>query len=187
MTKTHIETDRLVLREWKEDDKKPFARINGDPMIMEFFPRRLTEDDSDRLVDRFQQHFEKHGFGFYAAELKKTGEFMGFAGLQNVEMDVPFKGAVEIAWRLDYEYWGKGYGTEAAEAVLDHAFTKLKLKEIVAYAVYDNSRALKLMEKLGMTRDSKGDFNYPNLPKDHPLGQFVLYRITKKQFESRLP
>ncbi len=183
MTK-HIETERLILREWKEEDKVPFARMNNDPMIMEFFPRRLTEEENARLVDRFQSHFEKRKFGFYAVEMKKTGQFMGFTGLQTVEMDVPFKGAVEIAWRLDYEYWGAGYATEAAKAVMKHGFGKLKLKEIVAYAVHDNSRAIKLIEKLGMKRDPDGDFDYPSLPKDHPLGKFVLYRITKKQFQS---
>lgn len=183
MTK-HIETERLILREWKEDDKKSFARINNDPMIMEFFPRRLTEKDSNHLVDKFQKHFKDHGYGFYAVEMKETGEFMGFAGLQRVEMDVPFRGAVEIAWRLDYEYWGKGYGTEVAAAVLEHGFKKLKLKEIVGYAVHDNSRAIKLMEKLGMVRDAKGDFEYPNLPEGSALGGFVFYRINSKQYQS---
>ena len=182
--KTHIETDRLILREWKEDDKEAFARINADPMIMEFFPRQLGEDDSNKLADRFQKHIEDHGFGFYAVELKKTGEFMGFAGLDNVDSRMPFAPAVEIAWRLDYGFWGSGYGTEAATAVLEHAFTKLKLKEIVGYAVHDNSRAIKLMEKIDMKHDAKGDFDYPSLPVGHPLGRFVLYRITKKQYQS---
>lgn len=182
MTK-HIETDRLILREWKEEDKKPFARMNSDPLIMEFFPRRLSERDSMRLADRFQSHFDEHQFGFYAVEMKKTGEFMGFAGLQTVDMDVPFRGGVEIAWRLDYEYWGKGFGTEAAEAAMRHGFGTLKLDEILAYAVHDNDRAIKLMERLGMARDPAGDFNYPSLPSDHPLGKFVLYRIGRKRFK----
>lgn len=184
MTKIHIETERLVLRDWKEEDKASFARINADHMIMEFFPRRLTEDDSNRLVDRFQKHIDEDGFGFYAVELKKTGEFMGFAGVQKVDHALPFTPAVEIAWRLDYGYWGNGFGTEAAMAVLGHGFNNLKLKEIVGYAVHDNSRAIKLMEKIGMKRDPKGDFDYPHLEKGHPLGRFVLYRITKKQYQS---
>ncbi|MGB4057227.1 MAG: GNAT family N-acetyltransferase, partial [Alphaproteobacteria bacterium] len=104
--------------------------------------------------------------------------------LQTVEMKVPFAPATEIAWRLDYEYWGKGFGTEAANAVLDHGFSKAKLKEVVGFAVHDNSRALKLMEKIGMSRDVKGDFDYPGLAQDHPLGRFVLYRINKKQYQS---
>lgn len=182
MTKTYLETDRLILRDWKEEDLPSFARMNNDPMIMEFFPRRLTEKDSERLVERFQKHIDEHGFGLYAVESKKTKSFMGFTGLQNIEIKVPFAPAVEIAWRLDYEYWGKGYGTEAAQRVLGHGFEGLKLKEIVGYAVYDNMRAISLMEKLGMKRDTGGDFTYPNLSKDHPLGNFVLYRIAKKQF-----
>lgn len=182
--KKHIETERLILREWKEDDKKVFARINNDPMIMEYFPRRLSEKDSDHLIDKFQKHFEDHEYGFYAVEMKETGEFIGFAGLQKVELDVPFKGAVEIAWRLDYGAWGQGYGSEAAAAVLDHAFNELELKEVVGYAVHDNNRAIKLMEKLGMKRDLKGDFEYPYLPEGSALGGFVLYRINSKDYQS---
>lgn len=177
---THIETERLILRDWKEDDKKPFASMNADPMIMEYFPRRLGEDDSNKLVDRFQEHINQHGYGLYAIELKSTGAFIGFVGLHRVEKNFPFAPAVEIAWRLEYEAWGKGYATEASKAVLDNAFKKQGLDEVVAFAVYDNSRAIHIMEKLGMKHDPDGDFDYPNLPKGHPLGRFVLYRIAKK-------
>jgi RimJ/RimL family protein N-acetyltransferase len=172
----HIETERLILREWKDDDKKPFARMNSDPIIMEYFPRRLDETDSNRLVGRFRQHFEKHGFGPYAVENRKDGEFMGFVGLHAVDFEAHFTPATEIAWRLDYGYWGQGYATEAAQAVLKHAHTELNIPEVVAFAVHDNMRALHIMEKIGMQRDMKGDFDYPHLRKDHPLGKFVLYR-----------
>lgn len=182
---TQLETDRLILREWKDEDRAPFARMNGDPMIMEYMPRPLDEKASNRLVDRFGKHFREHGYGLYACERKEDGAFMGFVGLENVAIDVPFKPAVEIAWRLDYEFWGKGYATEAAERVLDHAFDKLKLKEVVAFCVYDNTRAIHIMEKLGMTRDKKGDFDYPGLREDHPLGDFVLYRLSRKNHQAR--
>lgn len=181
MTKT-LETDRLILREWKKEDRQPFARMNGDPMIMEYMPRALDEKASNKLADRFAEHFEKHGYGLYACERKEDGAFMGFVGLDNVSIDVPFAPAVEIAWRLDYEYWGKGYATEAARRVLDHAFGELKLKEIVAFSVHDNTRAIQIMEKLGMSRDMKGDFDYPALRKGHPLGAFVLYRLSRKDY-----
>jgi RimJ/RimL family protein N-acetyltransferase len=178
----HIETERLILRDWKDEDIQPFARMNADPIIMEYFPRRLNEKDTGKLVGRFQEHFKKHGYGPYAVQNKSTGEFIGFTGLHYVEFEAPFTPAVEIAWRLDYEHWGKGYATEASLAVLNHAFTKLKLKEVVAYAVHDNERAIHIMEKVGMKRDPKGDFNYPNLPSTSPLGKFVLYRVKKKDF-----
>lgn len=181
---SHLETDRLILREWREEDFEPFARINNDPLIMEYFPRRLADKDSDKLAKRFQAHFKKYGYGPYVVQNKEDGAFMGFVGLQKVESDVPFKGAVEIAWRMDYEYWGKGYATEAALAVLHHAFTELGLKEVVAYAVHDNTRAIHVIEKIGMKQDPKGDFHYPGLPKDSALGNFVLYRMTKADYQA---
>lgn len=177
---TILSTERLILRNWKPDDRVPFARMNADHMIMEYFPRKLDEKASNRLVERFQKHIDEHGYGPYAVEHKDSGEFIGFVGLHNVEMDVPFAPAVEIAWRLDYGYWGKGYATEAARAVIQQAFSALSMKEIVAFAVHDNTRAIHIMEKLGMLRDPKGDFDFPGMKKDHPLGRFVLYRLNKK-------
>lgn len=171
-----IETDRLILREWKDEDIKPFARMNADAVIMEYFPRRLDEKETERLVGRFRKHFKEHGFGPYALESKADGVFIGFVGLSLVDLDVPFKGLPEIAWRLDYGYWGQGFATEGAKAVLKHAYADWKLKEVVSYAVHDNARAISIMEKIGLRRDPAGDFDYPKLRKDHPLGKFVLYR-----------
>lgn len=182
MTKT-LETERLILREWRPEDREAFARMNADPMVMEFLPRIMDKDSSDKLMGRFTEHFKKYGYGPYAIELKETGEFVGFVGLRNVEFKSAFTPAVEIAWRLDYEYWGKGYATEAGRRVIEHAFKELKLPEIVAFTVYDNSRTMHIMEKLGMKRDEKGDFDYPTLPKGHPFGKFALYRLKAGDFK----
>jgi RimJ/RimL family protein N-acetyltransferase len=179
-----LETDRLILREWQESDRKAFARINGDPMVMEYLPRVLDQKSSDRLVDRFQAHFKKYGYGLYVLERREDKAFMGFAGLNNVDFEAPFTPAVEIAWRLDYPFWGHGYATEAAQKVIEHAFETLKLPEIVSFTVHDNARAIHVMEKQGMVRDQKGDFDYPALRKGHPLGRFVLYRLKRKAFLS---
>jgi len=176
---THIETERLILREWRDEDLAPFARMNGDPLVMEFLPRVLDEKTTARHMKEFQKHFKVHGYGLYAVEIKETGEFAGFVGLNTVDFKSHFTPAIEIAWRLDYEYWGKGYGSEAAKAVIAHAFNGLGLRELVAFTVHDNARSRHLMEKIGMTYDAKGDFDYPALKKGHPLGRFVLYRIQK--------
>lgn len=173
---THIKTERLALREWQDDDREPFARMNGDPLVMQYLPRSLDEGASNKLVDRFQAHFKKHGYGLYAVEVVETGQFAGFVGLNNVTFKAPFVPATEIAWRLDYEFWGKGYGSEAAEAVIAHGLSTLSLKEIVSFTVHDNTRSIHLMEKIGLKRDEDGDFDYPTLRKGHPLGSFVLYR-----------
>lgn len=176
---THIETPRLILREWKETDRAPFARMNCDPLVMEHFPRILDEKSSGKLMDRFQKHLKEHGYGMYAIERTEDNEFVGFAGLAEVPFAASFTPAVEIAWRFDYEYWGLGYGMETGKAVLDHAFKKLDMKEVVAYTVHDNMRTIDLLERLGMTRDPDGDFDYPGMRKDHPLGHFVLYRAQR--------
>lgn len=177
MSKIHFETDRLIFREWEEKDRQAFARMNSDPMVMEYLPRPLDLSASNKLMDRFQAHFDQHGYGIYALERKEDGEFVGCTGLHNVEFEAAFTPAVELAWRLDYEYWGQGYGSEAGKAVINHAFKKLKLKRLVAFTVHDNERTTHLMEKLGMKKVEGGDFDYPTLPKGHPLGRFVLYEI----------
>ncbi len=183
ITKTYLETERMILRDWCDEDRVPFARMNNDPLIMEYFPRPLREEDSNHLVEAFQKHFDKHGYGMYVLERKEDGAFMGFTGLQQVSPKFPFSStkhrAVEIAWRLDYEYWGKGYASEAARAVLNYGLETLKLPEIVAYCVHDNGRAIALIQKIGMHRVQNGGFHYPGLPKDHPLGQFNLYKIER--------
>lgn len=175
MTKIYIETPRLLLRDWKEEDREPFARMNGDPMVMEYLPRSLDEKASNKLVERFEAHFKKYGYGLFAIERKEDGEFVGFTGLHNVEFKEHFTPAVELAWRLDYEYWGQGYGSEAGKAVLEYAREVLDLDEVVAFTVHDNDRMIHLMEKIGLHYVEGGDFDYPALRKGHPLGRFVLY------------
>ncbi|MCB1651863.1 MAG: GNAT family N-acetyltransferase [Alphaproteobacteria bacterium] len=177
--KKHIETERLILREWEDEDLEPFARMNADPLVMEYLPRVLDEKASARHMQEFQKHFDKYGYGLYVVEVKEDDEFAGFVGLKNVDFKAAFTPAIELAWRLDYEHWGKGYASEAARAVIDHAFTVLSLTELVAYTVHDNVRTIAMMEKLGMEYQKGEDFDYPALRKGHPLGRFVLYKIEK--------
>lgn len=180
-----FETDRLIIRSWQKDDYAHFSRLNADPLIMEYMPRLLPPKDSDKLVKRFEAHMKKHGFGMYVLERKEDGAFVGTVGLSSVEIKVPFAPAVEIAWRLDYGFWRKGYASEAARAIIARGFEEHGLKEIVAFTVHDNARSTNLMEKLGMSRDKKGDFDYPGMRKDHPLGRFVLYRLKKKDYQAQ--
>ncbi len=177
-----IYTERLQLRRWKESDKEPFAALNADPVVMEFFPKLLTRAESDALANDIKARFEKQGFGLWAVELKDSGQFIGFVGLNVPQFEAPFMPAVEIGWRLAKEYWGKGYATEAANAVLDVAFNKLGLTEIVSFTVPANTPSRKVMERLGMTHNPIEDFAHPKLPVDHPLSKHVLYRINRDQW-----
>lgn len=174
-----IKTDRLLLRPWKQEDLIPFAELNADPRVREYFPGILTSEESNDLVEFFSEHIAKFGFGFWAVSLIETDEFIGFIGLQNVTFEAPFTPAVEIGWRLAHAHWGKGYATEGAKAALNYGFLQLKLKEIVSFTTVKNLRSRHVMEKLGMTRDVNDDFDHPNLKDGHPLKNHVLYRNEK--------
>ena len=172
-----IETSRLILRHWKASDKRPFARINADPKVMEFFPARLTRSQSDALVAKIELHFRKHAFGMYAAELRSTKAFIGFIGLNVPSYRAHFTPCVEIGWRLCSDAWGQGLATEGALAVLKYAREVLKLDELVSFTVPANTRSRRVMEKLGMSHDPAHDFDHPQLPPGHPLRRHVLYRL----------
>jgi len=176
-----IETERLLLREWLAEDLAPFAKINQDPKVLECLLKPLSDEETANLVKDFQKHFQAHGYGFYACVPKETGICVGFVGLRVVPFKTHFTPAVEIGWRLASDAWGKGYATEAAKAVLTHAFEKLHLQEIVAFTVPKNFRSIRVMEKIGMSRDLEGDFEHPLVPFGHPLRHHILYRIHNEQ------
>src|SRR5580704_4014839 len=158
---TDIQTDRLLLRGWRDSDREPLARINRDPAVMEFFPTPLSADESRALFDRIESHFEQHGFGLWAADLRETGDFIGYIGLAVPRFVAAFTPCVEIGWRLDAAHWGRGLATEGARAVARHAFDVLHLDELVSLTVPANVRSRRVMEKLGMTHDPGEDFDHP--------------------------
>ena len=172
-----ILTDRLMLRRWRGDDRAPFAKMNADPRVMEFFVQVLDRDTSDALVEKFEVHFEAHGFGFWALEDRASGAFAGFTGLQLMEFEAPFTPCVEVGWRLPFAFWGRGLASEAARAAIAYGFESLRLPEIVACTAFCNMRSQRVMERIGMARVPNGDFIHPKIPPDHPLQPSVLYRI----------
>jgi RimJ/RimL family protein N-acetyltransferase len=173
-----IATDRLLLREWCESDREPFARMNADPRVMEFYPACLSREESGASVDRMAAHFQRNGFGLFAAERRDDGAFVGYIGLSVPGLETHFTPCVEIGWRLAYEHWGRGLATEGALAALRHGFEISQLSEIVSFTVPANVRSRRVMEKIGMRRDTAGDFDHPGLPEGHPLRRHVLYRAT---------
>jgi RimJ/RimL family protein N-acetyltransferase len=172
-----LETERLILRRWREEDRVPFRRMNADPRVMEFFPATLSPEESDALADRIEQQFEERGFGLFAAGLKESGELVGFIGLSVPDFDAPFMPAVEIGWRLAAEYWGRGLATEAAREALRHGFEVMGLESVVSFTVPANVRSRRVMEKIGMC--IVGEFEHPRLPVGHALRPHVLYRVGK--------
>lgn len=172
-----IETDRLSLRRWIEEDREPFFRLNSDARVMEFMPNCLSRLESDLLIDRIEDHFRAHSFGLYALELREDHSFIGFLGLAIPEFTAHFTPCVEIGWRLSANHWGRGLATEGARAVVRHAFDELRLGALVSFTVLANIRSRRVMERIGMVHNPAEDFEHPNLPKGHPLRRHVLYRL----------
>jgi len=175
-----LTTSRLLLRRWRASDRLPFQAINADPRVMEFMPRLLSQEASDALIDRIEQHFEQHGFGVFAAEALAEKAFIGFIGLNVPSFEAHFTPAIEIGWRLAFDAWGRGLATEGARAVLSHAFGPLTLPEVVSFTVPGNQRSRRVMEKLDMVHDPADDFDHPDLPEGHALRQHVLYRVDRR-------
>ena len=175
----NLVTQRLLLRRWRESDRLPFRALNADPRVMEFFPSPLRPEETDQLIENIEQHFQKHGFGLFAAELRDTQAFLGFMGLAIPGFAAPFLPAVEIGWRLAAEYWGQGLATEGAWEVLRYGFEVLGLTSIVSFTVPANVRSRRVMEKLRMIHDVKEDFEHPRLPEGHPLRHHVVYRLDR--------
>ena len=172
-----LETDRLLLRRWKPSDREPFAEMNADPRVMEFFPKCLSRQESDEFVSRIEDHFDIHGFGLFAAELKADEKFIGFIGLHVATFQAHFTPCVEIGWRIAAPYWGQGLAPEGSRQVIRFGFERLRLDALVSFTVPENVASRRLMEKLGMTHDPADDFDHPRLPEGHRLRRHVLYRL----------
>jgi RimJ/RimL family protein N-acetyltransferase len=176
-----LETERLILRAWRDADREPFASINANPVVMEFYPACLSRAESDQVADGIENHFRERGFGLFAVQLRHDGTFIGFIGLSVPRFVADFTPCVEIGWRLAAAYWGQGLATEGARAALRYGFETLTLHEIVAFTVPGNARSRRVMEKLGMTHDPADDFNHPGLPEGHPMRRHVPYRLKGNQ------
>ncbi|CAN7492321.1 GNAT family N-acetyltransferase [Rhizobium sp. LjRoot30] len=182
-----LDAERVRLRNWKETDRDLFHEINADRKVMEFFPFRRTKAESDVLFDKVRGMIDDTGLGFYALVDRISDEPMGFCGLSrpNLEPQLETQG-VEIGWRLATRFWGKGYVTEAAAALMQHGFVTVQLPEIVSFAVSANHRSTAVMERLGMRRDPGRDFDHPRVPDSHPqLRRHVVYVVTNQEWLAR--
>ena len=176
MTGTELRTARRVLREWRDSDRAPFAALNADPAVMEFYPSTLTTAESDALVDRIVARFDE-GVCLWAVEVPGEAPFIGYVGLAPATFEAHFTPTVEVGWRLAHEYWGRGYAPEAARAAMTDGFGRMALDEIVSFTSALNLRSRRVMEKLGMHCDAADDFDHPSVPEGNRLRRHVLYRL----------
>jgi len=172
-------SERLGFRNWTDDDIPLMAAINADPAVMEFFPSVLTTEQTTAFVQRMKNMLAEKGYCYFAVDRLEDGAFIGFTGLFYQDYDAPFTPCTDIGWRLDKQYWNKGYATEGAERCLQYAFQDLRLKNIKATAPRINVRSVNVMEKIGMKKQL--DFIHPRLHDNERLKNCVCYEISSEQ------
>ncbi|KZK80954.1 hypothetical protein PsW64_02635 [Pseudovibrio sp. W64] len=182
-----IETERLVLRKWEVRDLEGLVQMNADPLVMEFFPAVMSQQDSERMFERLIVKQVKYGFGTPVVEERASGRFLGLCGLgiPTYPEPLPFDPCVEIGWRLLPDAWGRGIAQEASHVWLRFGFETLCLNEVVSFTSAVNRRSEKVMQKLGMVRGASEDFDHPLIEEGHPLRRHVLYRLSKEKYLER--
>lgn len=171
-----LQTDRLILRAFRDEDRDAFAALNGDPRVGDWLGGAIDRPASDALIDRINAHISDHGWGLWATERKADGRLIGMIGLSTVKADaLPMGPAVEMGWRLAHDTWGGGYASEGAKAALAWGFANLDVPEIIAFTADSNLASQAVMRRIGMVADPARDFDHPRLAEDHPLRRHVVY------------
>ena len=173
-----IETARLKLRPWEEDDLPEFIRVTNTETVMRHLGGVMGPDYFQTVFQRMRESQEKEGFCFWLAERRDGGALLGFCGFKRGGAGT-ITGELEIGWRLREDAWGRGYAREAAEASLDWAWANRPEESIYAITIPQNVKSRALMERLGMVRRPDLDFDHPNYPVDHPLRRHITYSIAR--------
>jgi RimJ/RimL family protein N-acetyltransferase len=184
---TILSTSRLVLRDFTVDDGDEFHRINTHPAVLEFLGPAPTRAMTTDWIARLRLLAASDSPRLLAVVDRSTGHFIGYVGLAEPTFVAHFTPCVEIGWRLAPDSWGRGLASEAATVVLDWAFRHFALTEVLAFTAVGNLRSRRVMEKIGMNRDPRDDFDHPRLDPDNPLRAHVLYRIASPRAQHPAP
>lgn len=161
-----LETPRLRLRTWQDEDVDKTAPIYEKPEVMRYIPGGVwTHERTARIVERMRELDARDGYGFYPLVLKSTGRVIGHCGLGHLEAGEE----VEVAYVLDSDCWGCGYATESVVALLEYAFEALPLERIVAVAMPDNPKSIAVMRRAQM----------------QPVGEATHFGMTVMKYEKR--
>jgi RimJ/RimL family protein N-acetyltransferase len=175
-----IRTERLIMRRWRDGDREPFAELNADAETMQFFPATMDRAASDAFVARIEARFDLQGYGLWALELARTGEFIGYTGLNPMPEGVPGAGGMEVGWRLRKQHWHHGYATEAGRAAVRVAFDGAGLPEIWSITAILNEPSQAVMRRLGLVR--RGFFEHPSVPAGSPVRPHVAYHLGRQDW-----
>lgn len=174
-TAFRLETDRLILRDWRADDAQDFHQLHCDPKVMATLgPAREMAYTTNLIADLQQRALRNGGHTYWAAERKDDGRIIGFCGLDR-GYEGTIIGELEIGWRLASDCWGSGYATEAALACVDWARANRPGERIVAITAQGNLNSRALMERIGMEHVPALDFEHSKLAAGDPLRPHVVY------------
>lgn len=182
MAEFRLETERLILRDWRGDDWPEFFRHTNTPAVMRWLGGVMDADGMAAQRSRVEACRAANGFCFWVVERKGDGALLGFCGLKRA--DAPgstIAGCHEIGWRLREEAWGQGYAREAAAAALDAAFDRFGAEEVFAITVAENTASWGLMERLGMRR--RPELDYPDPRYAPPWRDAIIYSLAREQWE----
>jgi RimJ/RimL family protein N-acetyltransferase len=174
-----IETARLLLRDWREEDIEPFIRHTNTPAVMRWLGGPRSPEEHRRIIhERMMRWQRERGFTFWVVERRQDGELLGFCGIKIADGEgTPIAGEHEIGWRLREDAWGQGYAKEAATAALDFAFDRIGAAQVVAITFAPNEASWGLMERLGMRRREDLDHDDPRFPELNPT---IVYSIDRE-------
>jgi RimJ/RimL family protein N-acetyltransferase len=174
-----LETERLILREWRETDIEPFHAICSDPVVMATLGPLMTRDQVVALVARMQRLQNELGHCFWAMERKEDHHLIGWCGIIRGDVGTPVIGKLEAGWRMTPSAWGKGYAAEAASASVQWAFNTLPDDAVWAITSTENRASRAVMQRLGMVHLHELDFDHPKVEADSPLLRHVTYSIDR--------
>lgn len=175
-----IETERLILRPWRDHDLDAFAAMSADPEVMRHLDGPVDRGEATKIIERLKDAQVERGHCFWAAERRDCGELIGWCGLMATDIPgTPIRDEVEIGWRLVRDAWRRGYAREAATAVLAWAWAATERERVLAYTVWANSASWGLMERLGMSRAPELDFEHPRFPPGHSLREVIVHSIAR--------
>ncbi len=184
MSEYLFKTERLGIRNWRENDLYEFAKMGQDEEVMKYFPSLLSEQQTLSLMERMEKQFDDRAYAYLAVEILDNQEFIGMIGMSNQKYDIKLDHTdeglsefVDIGWRLKRAAWGKGYATEGARAWMKYGFEKINLETIYSVAPVINIASQNVMKKIGF--DKIGEFNHPKIELSHPTRKCALFKKEK--------
>ncbi|UIP07341.1 GNAT family N-acetyltransferase [Erythrobacter sp. SDW2] len=177
------ETERLVLRDWQDEDWPQFWQGTNTPEVMRWLGGVCDDAKRDAAQERLLSYQRDHGHTFWCVERKADGAVLGFCGLKRSNQAGGPMGMMEVGWRLRQDAWGQGYAKEAAAASLGLAFDHFGAEEVIAMTVDGNAPSWGLMLRLGMRR--RKDLDFANDDFDPGSGVIIVYSIDRDSREAR--